>query len=172
MQGATVARGRTTVQGRADRELMRLAPAPLRRAAIAGVPFAVGVWAGWTVFDGGGLAAGPALAVAAVALAAAFRLWRATGSPLTLTDAALTDGRGRVVARITDIRTVERGALSLAPAGGFVLRLSRPAAARWTPGLWWRVGTRVGVGGSTPRLRTREMGLLIEAMIAVRQRRG
>ncbi len=157
--------------------MMRLTPAPLRRGAICASLILLSVWGVWAATDTGatGKPVGADLQVtlALVALSAglaALAMWRATDVTLTLTEEALTDSRGRVLARIDEVQAVERGALSLAPTGGFVLRLKAPASAQWVPGVWWRIGTRVGVGGTTPRQMTREMALLIEAMLAVRDR--
>jgi hypothetical protein len=156
-----------------DPVMLRLAPARIRRIAICGVLLFLSVWGAWIASGDEPVGAGPRLTLALLALSsglAALTLWRATDVTLTLTEEALTDSRGRVLARMDAVSAVERGGLSLAPTGGFVLRLTAPAPAHWVPGVWWRIGTRVGVGGATPRLMTREMALLIEAMLAVRQR--
>lgn len=156
-----------------DAVMLQLAPARMRRVAMCGVLVFLSAWGAWVATAGGPAAAGPRLALALVALStglAALALWRATDVTLTLTEGALTDSRGRVLARMDQVHAVERGALSLAPSGGFVLRLAEAAPVQWVPGVWWRIGTRVGIGGTTPRLMTREMALLIEAMLAVRRR--
>lgn len=157
-----------------DPVLLQIAPAPMRRAAVAGVTAFLGLWGLWLALSDAAAATGPRLLLAVVGVGAtlgAVTLWRATDVTLTLNDEGLTDSRGRVLARMDEIVAVERGALSLAPTGGFVLRLVAPGPACWVPGVWWRIGTRVGIGGTTPRLMTREMALLIEAMLAVRGRR-
>jgi hypothetical protein len=41
----------------------------------------------------------------------------------------------------------------------------------WVPGLWWRIGRSVGVGGMTGAAETKMMAEMIEAMIAVRRAR-
>lgn len=67
-----------------------------------------------------------------------------------LTATELRDSQGRVLARIEDIARVERGAFAfLKPSNGFTLRLKAPKPRAWAPGLWWRLGRRVGVGGIT-----------------------
>jgi len=77
------------------------------------------------------------------------RLRRATTMQIVLTDADLRDTSGVVLASLSDIERVERGAFALKPSHGFtiVLRSKKPRA--WAPGLWWRIGRRVGVGGVT-----------------------
>jgi hypothetical protein len=67
--------------------------------------------------------------------------------PLVLTAEALTDADGRVLARLENIRKVERGTFAIKPSNGFVLILDRSLGRTWVPGQWWRLGRRVGVGG-------------------------
>ena len=81
----------------------------------------------------------------------AVRMGAATGRGLVLTRTELReDGAGgRVLARLDQVRTVDRGALAFKPSNGFLLHLA-PDAGRgwvWAPGSWWRIGGRVGVGG-------------------------
>jgi hypothetical protein len=48
-----------------------------------------------------------------------------------------------------------------------MLRLSDKAPRAWYPGLWWRMGRRVGIGGVTSAAQTKAMAEIIAAMIAV-----
>ena len=75
------------------------------------------------------------------------KLRRATTGELLLTDAGLLDEKGRVLAPLAHIKQVERGAFAIKPSNGFTLVLTEKADAAWQPGLWWRLGKRVGVGG-------------------------
>ena len=90
------------------------------------------------------------IALGAAALVVAERLRRATLLGLVLTPDALCDTAGTVLARIDDIASVDRGAFAFKPSNGFILRLKTSAPRAWAPGLWWRFGKRVGVGGVTP----------------------
>ncbi|MBT8412545.1 MAG: hypothetical protein KJP02_12225 [Octadecabacter sp.] len=90
------------------------------------------------------------IALGAGALVVAERLRRATLMGLVLTPDALCDTSGTVLARIEDIASVDRGAFAFKPSNGFILRLKTKAPRAWAPGLWWRFGKRVGVGGVTP----------------------
>ncbi|MBE0414499.1 hypothetical protein [Yoonia sp.] len=89
------------------------------------------------------------LALGGMTLWWAEKLRRATRATIELTEEELRDTSGKVLARIEDIRAVERGALSFKPSNGFSLVLSAPQPRSWSPGLWWRIGRRVGVGGVT-----------------------
>ena len=86
-------------------------------------------------------------AAAVAALALAWTMLRARGQTLHWQQAGLCDGNGRVIAAREQIIAVDRGALALKPSNGFTLRLRDPQPRQWSPGLWWRFGRRVGVGG-------------------------
>ena len=102
------------------------------------------------------------------ALSLAVAVARAGRAGLVLTHEALVDTTGRVVCRIADIQAVERGVVALRPSNGFALRLRSPARAGWHPGLWWRVGRRVGIGGLTPTGQGRAAADLLGALVARR----
>ena len=48
------------------------------------------------------------------------------------------------------------------------LKTKTPAARRWEPGLWWRIGRRIGVGGVTPASQSKVMADLISARLVIR----
>ncbi len=96
-----------------------------------------------------------------LALALAQWSYRATSRDLVLTRRGLYDSAGEELARIDDIESVDRGLFAFKPSNGFLLRRKTPGSRRWLPGLWWRVGTRVGVGGATNGKAAREMADLI-----------
>ncbi|MFN7222446.1 MAG: hypothetical protein ACK4MS_00335 [Paracoccaceae bacterium] len=123
--------------------------------ALAYPPTAVG----WTVF---------LLAFGAASLWLAVRMWQCTAIGLVLTSATLSDQTGRVLARVDQIRAVNRGVFAFKPAGGFTLVLTSSAAGAWAPGLWWRLGRSVGVGGVTHRHEARYMAEVLDALIKAR----
>ena len=96
------------------------------------------------------------------------RLQVATTRRLLLTETALMDSDGQVLARIEDIEAVNRGMLAIKPSNGFMLKLKNPAPRAWEPGLWWRFGRRLAVGGVTPGAQARPMADIISVMIATR----
>lgn len=100
----------------------------------------------------------------------AYKLQVATTRKLLLTREALTDSDGMVLARVDDIVSVSRGTFALKPSNGFMLVLKNPAPRVWQPGLWWRVGRRVAVGGVTPGAQARPMADIISVMIAQRDK--
>ncbi len=75
------------------------------------------------------------------------RLRRASALTLEFTTSEVRDSSGRVLCALADIEKVERGAFALKPSNGFSIILKSKAPFGWAPGLWWRMGDRIGVGG-------------------------
>jgi len=159
-------------EGSVDDEILaRLTPKPVRRglavamiAALGGILLYLALAAppaalGWQAF---------LVAMGAGALALADAVRRATALGLVLTEEALCDTAGRELCRVADIVGVERGPFAFKPSNGFLLRLSAPGPRAWAPGLWWRLGRRIGVGGVTARAEAKFMADLLAARIALR----
>lgn len=111
------------------------------------------------------------IVIAALSLALMVKMHAGTGSGIELTEEGLRDQDGTVIAPIKAIKSVDRGAFAFKPSNGFLLRLDldqMPADAGrvWRPGLWWRLGARVGVGGVTPGNQTKIMAELTQALMA------
>ncbi|MFZ3584060.1 hypothetical protein ACOI1H_18105 [Loktanella sp. DJP18] len=83
------------------------------------------------------------------ALALAFAMWRGRGDSLRWTDRGLMDGAGQLIAARDQIVAVDRNPMALKPSNGFTLRMAVSQSRTWQPGLYWRIGRRVGVGGLT-----------------------
>lgn len=155
----------------APRILARVAPPPARRwFAVLTVATLGGVLI-WLA-----LAHPPAetwalvflLGFGAASLYLAERLRRATEGVLTLTEAGLFDQTGRVLAPAEAIRSVGRGVFAFKPSNGFVLSLDRSLGFAWEPGLWWRIGRRVGVGGVISSAEGRFMAEMAETLVTRR----
>ncbi|MBV0912802.1 hypothetical protein [Anianabacter salinae] len=143
-----------------DRVLARLDPTIPRRVLGLGMLTALAaslVFVAMDTPDMPGLArAVMASAGAALVIVAALG-WQATSVSLELTEDTLRTSGGDILCRLQDIERIERGAFAFKPSGGFVLLLKVPGPARWAPGLWWRMGTRLGVGGLVPPAMARAM---------------
>ena len=114
------------------------------------------------------------LLVGAAGLAAvigAVRIFMATEVRIELTAEMLRDSGGRELARIAEICEVDRGAFAFKPATGFLLHLQTPGPRAWAPGLWWRLGRYVGVGGVTHRHEAKAMAEAIALLIAAKRDR-
>lgn len=153
----------------------RLAAPPARRMVATGMIAALGVLILWIAVAHPPAALGWRLfllAGSAGTLWLAVRLWQATGVVLELTGVELREAGGRRLARIDEIEAVNRGVFALKPSNGFTLVLRAAPGAVWAPGLWWRLGRRVGVGGVTGRFEGRRMAdALTFAVEAAKARR-
>lgn len=96
------------------------------------------------------------------------RMRRATSTRLELTETVLRDSDGTVIALIDDIDGMDRGFFAFKPSNGFLLRTTSKQSNEWRPGLWWRVGRRIGVGGMTSASQTKVMSEIIAAIRAKR----
>lgn len=106
------------------------------------------------------------------ALWLAERMRRATAGEVLLTRDALTDGEGEVLCRMDQVVGIDRGMFAFKPSNGFVLRLAAPAPRRWAPGLWWRLGRRVGIGGVVPSGQGKFMAEMIAQLLLQRDGDG
>ncbi|MFZ7093211.1 hypothetical protein [Primorskyibacter sp. 2E233] len=84
-----------------------------------------------------------------IALWASQMMWRATAIELILTEEGLFEDTGAVLARMDEIAKVDRSPFALKPSNGFLIILKEARPRAWRPGLWWRTGKRVAVGGVT-----------------------
>ena len=96
------------------------------------------------------------------------KMRRTTDGWIELRDDQLVTQDGEVIATLDDIEKVDRGLLAFKPSNGFMLKTRTPAARRWEPGLWWRIGRRIGVGGVTPASQSKVMADLISARLVIR----
>ena len=92
-------------------------------------------------------------------------MWQVTAVTLILTPTELRDSDGTVLVRVEDVAAVDRGAFALKPSNGFMIKTHRPQARGWRPGMWWRIGRRVAVGGVTPGSQTKPMADILSAML-------
>ncbi len=100
----------------------------------------------------------------------AFRFRNATRSTLELRDGALSDSAGMTLCTLDEIVAVERGTFAFKPSNGFLLVLREKKSGHWSPGLWWRMGRRVGVGGVVPSGASKFMAEMIALKLAERER--
>ncbi len=96
------------------------------------------------------------------------RLRRATMGVIELTETELRDSTGQVLAQLDEVVQVDRGAFAFKPSNGFTLILNNKKPRAWAPGLWWRVGRRVGVGGVTSASEAKFMAEQLAMKIAAR----
>ena len=100
------------------------------------------------------------------AIYGAWRLWNATGAALELTRTELRSTTGQTLATLDNVARVDRGAFAFKPSNGFVVSLKTGGQPRaWAPGLWWRVGRRIGVGGVVSAGEAKAMAEVMTALV-------
>ncbi|MEQ9257724.1 MAG: hypothetical protein RIG84_01360 [Roseovarius sp.] len=114
---------------------------------------------GWQIF---------LLAIGGISLWGAERMYRATAARVELTREVLRVTTGEIIAPLAHISSVDRSMFVFKPSNGFILRLNTGAPGRWAPGLWWRFGRRVGIGGVTPGAQSKVMADILAVMLKER----
>ena len=105
-------------------------------------------------------------------------LWQAwrhlttTKSGIVLTEDGLFESSGELICGLDDISSVDRGMFAFKPTNGFLIRLRRRAGFRWIPGLYWRVGKRIGVGGATQSAEAKVMADSLKILVDERLHRS
>ena len=156
-----------------DEVLQRITPSMPRRVMATGALAALGLLLLWLTANHPPASVGFLafnLVIGAGSLWLSVALWRATGATLELTREALREAGGQVLAPIDNIARVDRGFFAFKPAAGFRLSLKEPMPGAYAPGLWWRRGRMVMVGGVTSRAETKAVADLISIRLA--QKRG
>lgn len=156
-----------------DTILATLSPAPARRWLSSALVFALAVIflvLATTSPVAGGVQRILMLAVGLLCLWIATLSYRGHGRSLVLTQSVLMDSEGAILAHVEEITSVDRGTFAFKPSNGFMLRLSSRAPRSWVPGLYWRIGDRLAIGGATQPAETRNMADQLGLLIAERQR--
>lgn len=150
--------------------LARLHMKGARRAIAVAATGALGALLLWlAVIAGAGLAGRLVLAgFGGLALWAAVAVHRATRKDLLLTREGIFDETGRMLAAMENIEAVERGVFAFKPSSGFAVTLKEKTPSGWAPGVWWRVGRRLGVGGAVPGPEAKAMAEILELALADR----
>ncbi|MGP6087474.1 hypothetical protein [Antarctobacter jejuensis] len=153
----------------ATEEMMRITASPGRRLIGVAAMGGLGALLLYLALTEGGMELGWKLILVlggGLSLWLAHRMWEATGHALILTDEALMDSDGTVIARLDNIEKVDRSAFAMKPSNGFLVVLKEPEPRVWRPGLWWRIGRRVAVGGVTSGAHTRPMADMMKLKLS------
>lgn len=119
--------------------------------------------------SGGSWLDGLVLVLGLGSIGGAWVMYKATARRLILSEDALSDSEGVVLARLEDIVTVDRGTFAFKPSNGFLMRTSNGNTRLWQPGLYWRIGRRIGIGGITRAAESKAMADLITVKLAERE---
>ena len=101
-----------------------------------------------------------------LALWTARRTWQATSVRIELTAAELRDSAGSLIVRVDDIASLDRGSFAFKPSNGFLIKTKTPGTRVWRPGMWWRFGRRIGIGGVTPAAQAKFMAETLARRLA------
>ncbi|MCB4455789.1 hypothetical protein [Leisingera sp. McT4-56] len=148
-----------TIEASAGRRVMGTAMLGLTGGLLVYVAFAAPPSPAWLVF---------LVAVGTAALWLAVRMWQATVHRIELTAEELRCSDGQVIARVEDIEAIDRGFFAFKPSNGFLIRTGTQGRRAWMPGLWWRSGRRIGIGGVTPGSQGKAMSEILAAMLMQR----
>ena len=111
------------------------------------------------------------LGFAALFIWSGVRLYRATADTILLTRESISTASGIEICRIEDIDNTDRGFFAFKPTNGFLVRTKTPKARHWSPGLWWRFGRKIGIGGVTSPRQAKEMVAIIDMMVKERDQK-
>lgn len=114
---------------------------------------------GWQIF---------LIGLGALALGTAARAWDGSKHAVVLREDGLFCEDGTPIARLSEIKDVDRALFSFKPSNGFIVRMNCRQKRGWVPGMWWRFGRRVGVGGVLPSAQARMMADALSAMVKMR----
>jgi len=135
-----------------DNIIATLTPSPVRFWGALTIILGFGALLLWIAASGAaGSLTGALVFLLAAALSfyAAFVIHKIKTIGLVLTEEGLFDTTGRALCRMENIEGIDRSFFALKPSNGFVIKLKSPTDRAGVPGLWWRLGRRIGVGGVT-----------------------
>ncbi|MCP5087653.1 MAG: hypothetical protein GY952_12720 [Rhodobacteraceae bacterium] len=93
---------------------------------------------------------------------------RVTKTGLVLTREGLFDNDGKQICALYNMMEIDRGLFAFKPSNGFLIRLHEAEPNAWAPGLYWRLGRRLGIGGATKAVQAKAMAELLEVLILER----
>lgn len=99
----------------------------------------------------------------------ALKIYQTGRHGIVLTEAGLSDTAGNAICPIDAIHNVDRSFFAFKPSHGFLIRLNTSLPFAWHPGLWWRFGKRVGVGGITPAATGKAMSDALSILLVKRE---
>ena len=148
--------------------LAELTPSPIRRYMAIGMMVLLGIVLINVAISGWKSSVPSYLALAVLGLASlavAWRMHRATANSLHLSRDGIRSSDGTVIAEVDNVARVELGLFAFKPSNGFLVVLKTPMDRAWHPGLWWRLGRRIGIGGVTPRAAAKVMAERLDMLL-------
>ncbi len=157
--------GRATIP---DDPIAVLSTSPFRRGIALAVQLALGVMMigiSLRLPEMNLVVQAPLIALGGFMIWRSHAMYRATDTQLILSRDGLFESSGRQLFAMDNVFRVERGAFAFKPTNGFLVTLKTGEPRAWVPGLWWRVGKRVGIGGVISGKAARDMADFIALML-------
>lgn len=98
------------------------------------------------------------------------KMRKATLKSVLLTREGIFSSDGTKLVGIENVKSIDRGVFAFKPSNGFTVVMHEKQPRHWAPGLWWRLGKRLGVGGVVQASQTKSMAEVLAAL--VHQRAG
>lgn len=156
-----------------DEVLARITPSPLRRGMATAMVGLLGSLLLIVAAQRPPEAPGFLVFLLAFGLGAmwlAWTLWQSSAATLELTMHELREAgpSGRQLCALDAVERIDRGFFAFKPANGFLVRLKQPRTRIYAPGLWWRAGRWLAVGGVTSKSEAKAMAEVMSVLIAQR----
>lgn len=151
-----------------DNELLRIGSSPARRGFLLVCMAVLGfllVWLGFRAGEGGLIVQALLVGFGVLVLSRLPQFNRSASKSIILTEAGLVDSDGAMICELDNIASVERGTFAFRPTNGFMIRTKASGSFGWQPGMWWRIGKRLGVGGILNASQTKLMADMLLAQI-------
>lgn len=100
------------------------------------------------------------------------RLWYATANGVLLREDGIYDLNGVQICAMDNIKDIDRGFLAFKPSNGFLVRLHQPLPRAWAPGMWWRLGRRLGIGGTISAADSKHMADVLAVYLQSKNQTG
>jgi len=109
------------------------------------------------------------LIVAAVFGSAAYRMATVPDAGIVFDGHSLSTEDGVLLAAIEDIAEVQTGIFAMRPSNGFTLIMKKAGKMPTRPGIYWRQGRHMGVGGLLRAAEAKSIGKAIQAEVVVKK---
>lgn len=90
---------------------------------------------------------------------------KATLKSVLLTKEGIFSSDGAKMVGIENVKSIDRGVFAFKPSNGFTVLMHEKQPRAWAPGLWWRFGRRLGVGGVVQASQTKSMAEILAVMV-------
>lgn len=90
---------------------------------------------------------------------------KATLKSVLLTSEGLFSSDGTKIVGVENVKSIDRGVFAFKPSNGFTVLMHEKQPRVWQPGLWWRYGKRIGVGGVVQASQTKSMAEILAVLV-------